>query len=525
MTVDQIPIRRALLSVFEKEGVLELAQALAAAGVEIISTGGTARLLTDAGLAVTAVQDVTEFPEMMDGRVKTLHPRIHGGLLMRRDLEHHVQAATAHDIRPIDLVVVNLYPFGDVVARPGVTEDEAIEMIDIGGPSMVRSAAKNHRFVAVVTDPADYGTIVRACGEGEARTDLATRRTLARKAFSLTARYDAAIAAWMTEREPEGEELPENLTLGLRRAQTLRYGENPHQRGALYLGAASREATVAHARQHSGKELSFNNYLDANAALEAVRGLPDQACVVIKHKNPCGAASRAGQLDAFLAAYAGDPVSAFGGIVAFNRPLDEETARAMATKERFFEVVVAPSYEGASLELLQTGAKWGKNVRLLEVGPIEPAREGELELRWIRGGLLAQDADCGRDFDPEVATRRAPDDRERADLLFAWDLCRNVTSNAIVFVKDRTLIGCGAGQMSRIDSVEIAAKKGGAACKGAVMASDAFFPFADGILAAQAAGIAAVIQPGGSMRDAEVVEACDEKGIAMLFTGIRHFRH
>jgi phosphoribosylaminoimidazolecarboxamide formyltransferase / IMP cyclohydrolase len=525
---EQIQIRRALISVFKKDGVTELAQALAAAGVEIVSTGGTARLLAEAGVEVTPVQEVTGFPEMMDGRVKTLHPRIHGGILMCRDLDHHVAAADENGIRPIDLVVVNLYPFSEVVERPDVTAAEAIEMIDIGGPSMVRSAAKNHRFVGILTDPSDYAALIASCTDDGVQTTFEQRRAWAKKAFALTSRYDAAIATWLggEESSDQSEVLPGFLELDLQQEELLRYGENPHQRAGLYRGNRPHEATVAWSKQHSGKALSFNNYLDANAALEAVRGLPGQSCVVIKHKNPCGAASRdADQAEAFLAAYEGDPVSAFGGIVAFNRPLDPATARLMATKDKFFEVVVAPSYEGDALEILQTGAKWGKNVRLLEVGPVEPAREGELELRWIRGGLLVQDADWTCEITPSVATRREPDPREREDLLFAWNLCRNVTSNAIVFAKDRTLIGCGAGQMSRIDSVEIAAKKGGEKCRGAVMASDAFFPFADGILAAHGAGIGAVIQPGGSIRDKDVIAACDEKSIAMLMTGVRHFRH
>ncbi|MCB9831841.1 MAG: bifunctional phosphoribosylaminoimidazolecarboxamide formyltransferase/IMP cyclohydrolase [Planctomycetes bacterium] len=523
MSSKEIRIERALLSVFKKDGILDLARALARRGVEILSTGGTARMLREAGLEIVDVAEVTGFPEMMDGRVKTLHPRVHGGLLMRRDLAEHREAATRNGIRPIDLVVVNLYPFGEVIAKPEVDEAEAIEMIDIGGPTMIRSAAKNHEFVTVLTQPEDYADFVDAFEGQDGRTTHAQRRAWARKAFQTTAAYDAAIQDWMG-----AEFLPERLTVSFTRKQALRYGENPHQEAAAYLAdRRPADAAVAWAEQLNGKELSFNNYLDADAAFECAKSLPDVSCAVIKHKNPCGAASHASsQSEAFLAAHAGDPVSAYGGIVAFNRPLERGTAELIATKDKFFEVIIAPSYEDGAIEVLQTGAKWGKNVRILATGPIGPRQDdGERELRWIRGGMLVETPDRSIPPELEPATSRVPDDRERQDLLFAWALCRHVTSNAIVFVKDRRLIGVGAGQMSRIDSVELAAKKGGALCDGAVMASDAFFPFADGILAAHAAGVRAVIQPGGSIRDQEVTKACDEAGIAMVLTGRRHFRH
>jgi phosphoribosylaminoimidazolecarboxamide formyltransferase/IMP cyclohydrolase len=518
---DPAEIKRALISVFKKDGVVELARALAARGVAIISTGGTAALLRQSGVEVKDVSDVTGFPEMMDGRVKTLHPRVHGGLLMRRDIPAHVAAAEKHGISPIDLVVVNLYPFGEVVAKPETTDDAAIEMIDIGGPSMVRSAAKNHAFTTVLTDPADYADFLKTFAEQDGTTKFAQRRKWAAKAFAHTSAYDAAIAEWMT-----GEFLPDVLHSVFFKKEELRYGENPHQRAAVYVEPGPARPTVAHAKMYSGKELSFNNYLDADAAWSCVTSLSKIGCAIIKHKNPCGAAMRDGPIvDAFQAAYEGDPVSAFGGIVAFNRPITPEVARLMAVKEKFFEVVVAPGYLGDSLEILQTGAKWGKNVRLLEVPNAAPQKI-ERELRWIRGGMLVEDPDgLAADAERKVVSQRAPSAAELRDLEFAWLLCRHVTSNAIVYAKDETLVAAGAGQMSRIDSVEIAGKKGGEKCRGAVMASDAFFPFADGILAAAQFGIGAVIQPGGSIRDAEVIQAIDAKGLAMIFTGMRHFRH
>ena len=523
MSPQEPTIRRALISVFKKDGVVELARTLRDAGVEILSTGGTAAMLRDSQVEVRDVSEVTGFPEMMDGRVKTLHPRIHGGLLMRRDLDHHVQAAEENGIGPIDLVVVNLYPFTEVVAKPDVEEAEAIEMIDIGGPSMVRSAAKNHAFVTVLTDPNDYGEFSTAFQAAGGRTSIEQRRAWARKAFAATSAYDAAIAEWFAGSE---DFLPNRLELSFTKKQELRYGENPHQRAAVYLDPEPHPASVAWSAQHSGKALSFNNYLDANAAYECVKSFSEVGCAVIKHKNPCGAAIHpAGQSEAFVAAHEGDPLSAYGGIVAFNRPVEEETARLVATKDKFFEVIVAPGYEGDSLEILKTGAKWGKNVRILESGPLDSPAVSSRELRWIQGGMLVQDPDDGGVVEFKSVTKVVPDDHQLADLRFAWAICRHVTSNAIVFAKNLRLVGVGAGQMSRVDSVEIAGKKGGERCQGAVMASDAFFPFPDGILTAHAAGIGAVVQPGGSIRDARVIEACDEAGISMVLTGRRHFRH
>ena len=521
---DVVGIRRALLSVFDKTGIVDLARGLAARGVELISTGGTSRALQAAGLAVRDVSDVTGFPEMMDGRVKTLHPKIHGGLLYRRDDPGHVAAAERHGIGAVDLVVVNLYPFENTVAQPGATEGDCVEMIDIGGPAMVRAACKNFDFVAVVTDAADLPALRDELERHDGGTSRAFRRRMAARAFARTAAYDAAIARWMS-----GEEFPPKFTLAGSLAQTLRYGENPHQPAALYRLADPGEATVAHARQLSGKELSFNNLLDADAALGVVRFLMYPACAVIKHKNPCGAATHPTDLaDAFRRAYAGDPLSAYGGILAFNRPVTEEVARLVAAPDRFFELIVAPAYEGAALEILTTGAKWGKNVRILETtNPFHERRpvEGLLDVRTISGGLLVQQRDASIETEFTVASKRAPTREEWADLRFAWELCRHVTSNAIVFAKDATLLGCGAGQMSRVDSVALAAKKAGAQAKGASMASDAFFPFPDGLLLAADAGVTAVVHPGGSIRDDAVVQAADARGLALVTTGVRHFRH
>ena len=515
-------IERALISVYDKDGVLELARTLADAGVEILSTGGTASLLREQGVPIVDVAEVTEFPEMMGGRVKTLHPRVHGGLLMRRDDDLHVRAAADNGIQPIDLVVVNLYPFTEVVAEPDTDELEAIEMIDIGGPTLIRSAAKNHEYVTVLTSIDDYAGFIETFRRQGGTTTAEQRRGWATRAFRVTAAYDTAIQDYLG-----AEPFPEKLTVGFTRRQTLRYGENPHQPAAVYQGERPRDAAVAHAEQLGGKELSFNNYLDADAAFECVKSLADVGCVVIKHKNPCGAASHpTSQEEAFQLAHAGDPMSAYGGIVAVNGPLEAGTARLMATSDKFFEVIIATEFADDSLEILRTGAKWGKNVRLLATGPIgERGDDDERELRWIRGGMLVQTPDRSLPPEMEVVTARAPDDRESIDLRFAWALCRHVTSNAIVFARDRRLIGAGAGQMSRIDSVELAGKKGGELCDGAVMASDAFFPFPDGILAARDFGVSAVIQPGGSIRDAKVVEACNEHGLAMVLTGRRHFRH
>jgi phosphoribosylaminoimidazolecarboxamide formyltransferase/IMP cyclohydrolase len=511
---------RALLSVSDKTGIVELATRLAALGGTLLSTGGTARTLRAAGLAVTDVSEVTGFPEIMDGRVKTLHPLIHGGLLGRRDVDAAVMAE--HGIGAIDLLVVNLYPFEATVAKPGCTRDDAIENIDIGGPAMLRAAAKNHAHVAVVVDPADYPQVLAELATGS--TTLATRRYLARKAFAHTATYDAAVSQWL--RSDDGDDtLPAELPIGLRRLASLRYGENPHQRAALYAQPGRTADTVVGARLIQGKELSFNNLADADAALEAVRTLASPACVIVKHANPCGAALGATAAEAYERAYAADPTSAFGGIIAFNAEVSGELAATIVGRQ-FVEVIIAPSYAPEAVEALATK----KNVRVLATGPLQANPAGGLRVEQLNGGMLVQDADVV-ELDPaelKVVTQRQPTAAERRDALLAWQLVRHVKSNAILYVRDGATIGIGAGQASRVMSVRIAALKAeeaGLKVAGAVLASDAFFPFRDGIDLAASFGIKAIIQPGGSVRDAEVIAAADEHGIAMLFTGRRHFRH
>jgi phosphoribosylaminoimidazolecarboxamide formyltransferase/IMP cyclohydrolase len=528
---DKVKIRRALLSVSDKAGLAELAAALARHGVELVSTGGTAKSLRESGFEVKDVSDVTGFPEMMDGRVKTLHPRIHGGLLAVRDDPAHAAAMEAQGIGAIDLVVVNLYPFVQTVAR-GAGRDEVIENIDIGGPSMVRSAAKNHAYVAIVTDPADYGELTRALDSDGGATSLALRKYLAAKAFAATAAYDSAIAQWFAFAD-QGKMFPETLPLTLRLGGELRYGENPHQKAALYLPSGPHARGIAQAEQVQGKALSYNNYNDADAALELVSefraGLP--ACVIVKHANPCGVAIGSSLLEAYRGALACDPVSAFGGIVAVNRALTAEDAEAIASI--FTEVVIAPDAD----EEARSVFAGKKNLRLLLTGELpDPARPG-LSLKSIAGGYLLQSRDNGRfaGDDLKVVTRRGPNGRELADCLFAWTVARHVKSNAIVYAKDGATAGIGAGQMNRLESARIAAWKARDAAEkagwpeprtiGSVIASDAFFPFADGLLAAVQAGATAVIQPGGSIRDDEVIAAADEAGLAMIFTGMRHFRH
>jgi phosphoribosylaminoimidazolecarboxamide formyltransferase/IMP cyclohydrolase len=520
----EIPIKRALLSVSDKTGIVDLGKALVAKGVELVSTGGTAKALRDAGLEVRDISDLTGFPEMMDGRVKTLHPKVHGGLLAVRDDPAHAASMKEHEIGAIDLVVVNLYPFAQTVAK-GAERDEVIENIDIGGPSMVRSAAKNHAYVAIVTDPADYALI-----EG-GTTTLEDRKKLAAKAFAATAAYDAAIGSWFAFAD-QGEAFPETLSVPLKKADELRYGENPHQSAALYLPMGPAARGIAQAEQIQGKELSYNNLNDADAALELLtefRGGPP-TCVIVKHANPCGVATADTLLDAYRAALACDTVSAFGGIVALNRPLDEETA--VAISEIFTEVVCAP---GASDAAKAVFAK-KKNLRLLLTGELsDPSRPG-LQIKSIAGGMLIQSRDNALiEGDLKVVTKRAPTPQELADCRFAWTVAKHVKSNAIVYAKDNATAGIGAGQMSRVESARIAAwkakdaadKAGWAESRtiGAAVASDAFFPFADGLLTAVDAGATAVIQPGGSIRDDEVIAAADEAGLAMVFTGMRHFRH
>jgi phosphoribosylaminoimidazolecarboxamide formyltransferase/IMP cyclohydrolase len=527
----EVKVRRALLSVSDKSGLDVLGAALARHGVEIVSTGGTAKALREAGLDVRDISDLTGFPEMMDGRVKTLHPKVHGGLLAVRDNAEHVAAMEAHEIGAIDLVVVNLYPFAQTVAR-GAERDEVIENIDIGGPSMVRSAAKNHASVAIVTDPADYARLIGELDGAAGATSYDFRRYLAGKAYAATAEYDATIASWFAFSD-QGEAFPAQLSVPLKRGQSLRYGENPHQSAALYLPAFSQGRTVADHVQVQGKELSYNNLNDADAALELLSEFRDgpPTVVIVKHANPCGVATGETLVEAYKAAFECDSVSAFGGIIAVNRPLDGPTAEAIS--EIFTEVVCAPDADDAAKAVFAKK----KNLRLILVGDLpDPARPG-LALKTIAGGVLVQSRDNGhitRD-DLKLVTKRAPSERELEDCLFAWTIAKHVKSNAIVYAKDGATAGIGAGQMNRRDSARIAAAKAreaaetfgwdGARTIGSAVASDAFFPFADGLLAAVEAGATAVIQPGGSMRDDEVIAAADEAGLAMLFTGMRHFRH
>ncbi len=517
-------IKRALLSVSDKTGLIDFARALAAAGVELLSTGGTAGALRDAGLAVIDVADYTGFPEMLDGRVKTLHPKVHGGILGRRDLADHVATMQQHGIPNIDLVCVNLYPFAVTVAKPH-TLDDAIENIDIGGPAMVRSSAKNYRHVAIVTDPADYPALVTEMqGHGGALTD-ATRFALAKKAFSHTAEYDGAISNYLTALDENNarQTFGEKLNLQFTRAQICRYGENPHQAGAFYLETNAPAGTIATARQIQGKELSYNNIADTDAALECVKQFDAApACVIVKHANPCGVAYGGNLMEAYDRAYQTDPESAFGGIIAFNGRLDGATAQAIVERQ-FVEVIIAPEVSPEASAAV--AAK--KNVRLLECGKWTGS-VAQLDMKRVAGGLLVQDADVLLNAELRVVTQRAPTDKEMEDLMFAWRVAKFVKSNAIVYARDRMTVGVGAGQMSRVNSARIAAIKAehaGLVVPGSVMASDAFFPFRDGIDQAGAAGIRAVIQPGGSMRDEEVIAAANEHGIAMVFTGTRHFRH
>jgi len=518
------PVRRALISVSDKEGVLEFAQALQNLGVEILSTGGTAKLLADNGVQVKEVSEHTGFPEMMDGRVKTLHPRIHGGILGRRGMDDAAMAA--QDIVPIDLVVVNLYPFEATVARPGCSLEDAIENIDIGGPAMVRAAAKNHAHVGIVVEPADYERVLQALNSHDGHLPARLRFELAARAYAHTARYDGAIANYLTRfnEDDSQADFPETLSLQFRRVLDMRYGENPHQQAAFYRDTAPSEAGVATSRQIQGKALSYNNIADTDAALECVKQFDAPACVIVKHANPCGVAVAQNTLMAYERAFQTDPTSAFGGIIAFNRPLDGDTAQAIVSRQ-FVEVIIAPE---VSPEAARAVA--GKpNVRLLSCGQWG-APQPALDFKRVNGGLLVQDRDDGvvDESDLKVVTKRQPSTQELKDLLFAWRVAKYVKSNAIVYVRDEQTIGVGAGQMSRVYSAKIAGIKAadeGLRVEGSVMASDAFFPFRDGIDAAAEAGIKAVIQPGGSMRDDEVIAAADEHGLAMVFTGMRHFRH
>lgn len=521
---DVVPIRTAIISVSDKMGIVDLAIGLRMAGVRILSTGGTRSHLEKSGIEVEDVAEYTGFPEMLDGRLKTLHPRIFGGILAKRDDRVHMETIDEYDIDPIDLIVVNLYPFAATASRPGVTRDEVIEQIDIGGPSLVRAAAKNHAHVAIATSPEQYGDLISAL-ETHGGTDLNQRRRLAHEAFEHTAAYDRGIADFLSG-ESVQKEFPPTIHLEFRRKAQLRYGENPHQRAAVYVDPRVRTANLVAARQIGGKELSYNNLLDLDAALEIVRGLTGPATSVIKHNNPCGAATAVKLSDACRKALAGDPLSAFGSVLGFNRTVDLATAEILCEPGLFIEAIVAPEFEAAAVGLLTTKPRWRENVRLLQVGRLdEPA--SSIHRRFISGGVLVQDADnlASVPLQWETVTDLEVPDELWDDLAFAWEMVRYVKSNAIVLAKDTSLIGVGAGQMSRVDSVQISIEKAGERATGSVLASDAFFPFPDSISAAAQAGIRAIIQPGGSRRDDEVIEACDQHGIAMVFTGRRHFRH
>ena len=516
-------VQRALISVSDKTGIVEFARSLTALGITLLSTGGTAKLLEKEGVAVTEVSEVTGFPEMLDGRVKTLHPKIHGGLLARRDVPEHMNALREAGIEPIDLVVVNLYPFQATVADPDCRFEDAVENIDIGGPSMLRAAAKNHAGVAVVVDPADYARVLEAL-RARGTVDGATRLELAKKVFAHTAAYDGAIANYLFALDEGGRrgEYPAVLSLQFHRLQTMRYGENPHQSAAFYRDERPVEGSLAGYRQVQGKALSYNNVADADAAWETVKSFAEPACVIVKHANPCGVAIGGQLLAAYNKAFKTDPVSAFGGILAFNRALDRETAEAIG--QQFAEVVIAPRVEPEAREVL--AAK--QNLRVLEV-PMSHTVQAH-DYKRVGGGLLVQSTDAARVTREaiKVVSKKAPSDAQWADLLFAWRVAKYVKSNAIVFCGDGMTLGVGAGQMSRVDSARIAsikAQNAGLSLAGSVVASDAFFPFRDGLDVVVDAGATAVIQPGGSMRDEEVIAAADERGVAMVFTGMRHFRH
>ena len=508
--------KRALVSVSDKTGLIDLARALNEAGIQILSTGGSAKTIEEAGLSVTRVSEVTEFPEIMGGRVKTLHPRIHGGLLGRRDIDGEVMAE--HGIPEIDLVVVNLYPFQETLAK-GASYAESVEQIDIGGPAMVRASAKNHAWVSIVTSPADYDNIVQQIQAGG--IDYATRQRLAAKAYAHTAQYDGAIAQWMAQETAEDAPFPASMTLNLSGGEVLRYGENSHQQAVFYRDG-SLGSHVASAKQLQGKALSFNNIADTDAALECVREFETPACVIVKHANPCGVSVGANLLEAYDRAFKTDPTSAFGGIIAFNRALDADTAQAIIERQ-FVEVIIAPGVSDEALAICASK----QNVRVLSTGDLAETGSG-YDYKRVNGGLLVQDRDMQSTADWRVVSQVKPTAEQERDLKFAWTVAKFVKSNAIVYAKNEMTIGVGAGQMSRVYSAKIAGIKAsdeGLTVPGSVMASDAFFPFRDGIDAAAEAGIAAVVQPGGSMRDEEVIAAADEHGLAMIFTGMRHFRH
>ncbi|MEM7313060.1 MAG: bifunctional phosphoribosylaminoimidazolecarboxamide formyltransferase/IMP cyclohydrolase [Planctomycetota bacterium] len=526
MSVEEIspPVKRALISVSDKSGLIELAKELDSKGVQIYSTGGTRRHLVEAGMTVHDISEYTQFPEMMDGRLKTLHPKVFGGILARHNREDDLQGLNDHGIHTFELVVVNLYPFQQTIAREGVTDAEAIEQIDIGGPSLVRAAAKNHAFITIATCPSQYEAIAAEIAE-TGSTTLATRRKLAAAAFAKTADYDSAIANYFIDSAPASEEWPGTISASWQRVSTLRYGENPHQRAALYSDSGERPSVLS-AEQLNGKELSYNNYLDLDAALSIVRGFNRAAVSVIKHNNPCGVACGDSIAEATEKAMAGDPTSAFGSILGSNRIVDAAMAEVLAKPGLFVEAIVAPEFSPEAVEILTTKPKWKKNVRLMQLGTEITPTSGRM-IRPIDGGILVQDADTGKDAESEwkIVTSTHPTDQQLAELRFAWEVVRHVKSNAIVLTRDQSLVGNGAGQMSRVDAVEIAIRKAAERSQGSVLASDAFFPFPDSIEHAAQAGVVAVIQPGGSKNDELVINACNEHGLAMIMTGRRHFRH
>ena len=528
-----LKIARALLSVSDKTGLEGFARQLAQRGVELLSTGGTYKALAAAGIPVREVSDYTGFPEMMHGRVKTLHPKVHGGILALRDEPSHVGAMKEHGIAPIDLVVINLYPFEATVAKAGVSREEATEQIDIGGPSMVRSAAKNHRFVGIVTDPADYGRVLDELEKNAGALTDGLKRELALKAFQTTSRYDAAISAWLFAQElADGrtdDMYPESAALVGRKVLSLRYGENPHQTAAFYVQPGVREPSIATAEIQNGKQLSYNNLVDLDSALALAKEFDEPFVAVLKHNNPCGAAAATTIASALEKAWAGDPVSAFGSVLAFTRPLDLAAAEFLVSGNRFVEAIVAPSFDADAFALLTQKPKWGKSVRLLACGPFSSASRDVRELEWkkLTGGFLLQQRDLRAELesDCKVATKLTPTPEQMRSMLFAARVCKHVKSNAIVVASGTEVLGVGAGQMSRVDSVRLAIAKAGARAQGSVLASDAFFPFPDGVETAIEGGVRAILQPGGSVRDAEVLATCDTRGVAMVFTGLRHFRH
>lgn len=519
-----IKINRAIISVSNKEGITNLAKGLQELDIDILSTGGTAKKLKDGGIKVTEISDFTKSNEILNGRVKTLHPKIHGGILGIRDNDNHVSEMKENDIDPIDMVIVNLYPFEEVIKKEDVSIEEAIENIDIGGPTMVRAAAKNYKFVTVVTDPGDYKMVLKELKKNKGKITDETNFKLAVKAFSSISRYDAAISNFLSSIEKDGSrtDLPSSFTLHLEKKMGLRYGENPHQDGAFYVQHETDLACISNSRQLQGKELSLNNIYDTDSAFELVKEFSETACVIVKHNNSCGVAADESIVQAFLKAKECDPISAFGGIVAINREVDEATASEIASM--FVEVVIAPGFSEKALMVLSSK----KNLRVLQTPEIKAGKKSKYDFKKVVGGMLIQGKDntSDEDFkDFKVETQRKPTDKELKDMIFAWKICKHVKSNAIIFAKNNQTVGIGAGQMSRVDSVKLATMKAQISTEGAVLASDAFFPFRDGIDEAAKAGIKSIVQPGGSIKDQETIAAADEHGITMVFTGVRHFKH